>query len=140
MPVLTQNAELAESRTEETPAQRAAHLAPSRAFKYYIHDSVSTLRFQLIGDLRDVNVTELNGSWQTAQTTLNLRKLVLDLSQLESADPQGRRWLAEMKNIGATFLPAEYLESPAPAVRPLTAKRATPGLTDRMLAIFKPKP
>jgi len=140
MAVLTHNAELVEKRTEETPASRLAHAVPSRSFKYYIHDSISSLRFQLIGDLNDGNVTELNGSWETAQTTLKFRRLVLDLSQLDSADQHGRRWLLQMKEAGAAFLPSEQFELDAQAVRPVSANGVKPSLAGRILAIFKPKP
>jgi hypothetical protein len=87
--------------------------SPGRAssFKYYIHDSVSTLRFQLIGDLRASHVTELNGSWQTAHTTLMQRRLVLDVRQLQSADDEGKHWLTAMNEAGASFLPARDFAS-----------------------------
>lgn len=40
-------------------------------FKYYIHDSVASCRFQLIGELSAPEVSELHGCWETAQTTLS---------------------------------------------------------------------
>ena len=86
-------------------------LSRSLLFKYYIHDSVSTLRFQLIGDLRTANVGELNGSWQTASTTLSQRRFLLDVTQLYSTDEQGHAWLLRMKDLGAQFQPANYLDS-----------------------------
>jgi len=140
MPVLTQNYELAENRAEQARTNSIANPVPSGSFKYYIHDSVSTLRFQLIGDLRDGNVTELNGSWETAQTTLKFRRLVLDLTQLDSADQLGRRWLFKMKEIGAAFLPNEQFEFAAQAAKHVLANSRKPGLVGRVLAIFKPKP
>lgn len=140
MAVLTQNAELKENRTEETQGNRVPNTVSSSSFKYYIHDSVATLRFQLIGDLRDGNVTELDGSWETARTTLRLRRLVLDLCALDSADEQGRRWLLKMRDVGAAFLPVEYFEMGTPIPRPLISDGVKAGLVGRMLAIFKPKP
>jgi len=140
MAVLTQNVELKENRTEETPANRLANPVPSTSFKYYIHDSVATLRFQLIGDLRYADVTELNGSWETAQTTLKFRRLVLDLCHLASVDEAGRRWLLKIKDAGAAFLPAEYFELGASAPRLRMSDSVTLGLVARTLAIFKPKP
>jgi hypothetical protein len=140
MDVLTQQVELKGSRTEEKPAIPLAGCTPSSTFKYYIHDSVATLRFQLIGDLRDGNVTELNGSWETAQTTLRFRRLVLDLCGLNSTDEHGKRWLLKMKDVGAAFLPDEYLEAAAKTSRTMRADGQKPSLAGRMLAIFKPKP
>lgn len=92
-------------------SNRPTSLSRSLFFKYYIHDSVSTLRFQLIGDLRTANVSELNGSWQTASTTLTKRRFLLDVAQLYSTDDQGHAWLARMKDLGADFHPANYLDS-----------------------------
>ncbi len=140
MAVLTQNAELKEDRTQETPGKRLANSVSSSSFKYYIHDSVATLRFQLLGDLRDGNVTELNGSWETAQTTLRFRRLVLDLCGLNSTDEHGRRWLLKMKDVGAAFLPDEYLETGNTSSREIRAEGIKPSRIGRLLAIFKPKP
>jgi hypothetical protein len=137
---LTQDAELRENRTEEAQA-RPAIPPVSNSFKYYIHDSVATLRFQLIGDLRASDVTELNGSWETAQTTLALRRLILDLCQLDSADEHGRLWLLKMKETGAIFLPADYFETHAhPAAAVAQNEGVELSLFGRMLAIVKPKP
>ena len=97
--VLTTTPELQQQRIEIHALRSCSY------FKYYIHDSVSTLRLQLIGDLTASNVTELQGTWQTARTTLGQRKLVLDLGHLHSADAEGRRWLANMKEAGATLVP-----------------------------------
>lgn len=83
----------------------------SSVFKYYIHDSVDTLRFQLLGDLSEYDVSELNGCWNTAKTTLNQRKLVIDLRQLVSTDEGGREWLLFMANEGATYLPDSYFRT-----------------------------
>ena len=83
----------------------------SSTFKYYIHDSVDTLRFQLLGDLSEHEVPELNGCWNTARTTLNKRKLVIDLRSLKSTDESGREWLLSMANEGATYLPESYFRT-----------------------------
>ena len=115
--VLTQNAEFELQRGEETRAHRPTSLVRSHSFKYYIHDSVPTLRFQLVGDLRATNLAELNGSWETARTTLGLRRFVLDAIQLYSTDAEGRSWLVKMKDAGAAFLPATYLDPATTAVK-----------------------
>lgn len=109
--VLSPNTEGKLQRGGESVANRVSSLARSLSFKYYIHDSVLTLRFQLIGDLRADQVAELDGSWETARTTLSLRRFVLDLSQLYSTDDAGRAWLRKMQDAGAQFLPQNYMES-----------------------------
>ena len=110
--VLSRNTEDESLRSAESFGYRPSSLTRSLFFKYYIHDSVPTLRFQLIGDLRVAQVAELNGSWETARTTLLLRHFVLDVSQLYSADEAGRAWLRKMKEAGAQFLPQNYMDSP----------------------------
>src|SRR5947208_1534426 len=66
------------------------------ALKYYIHDGTEAFRFQLIGELREMDVKELAGCWDTAKTTFGSRKLVLDLQRLASTDESGKEWLLEM--------------------------------------------
>ncbi len=111
--VLSPNAESKLQRTEENEAGRLARSTRAVSFKYYIHDSVATLRFELMGDLRAPHVAELHGSWETARTTLNLRRFVLDVSQLYSADEEGRSWLRRMNDAGAVFHPALHVEKAA---------------------------
>jgi hypothetical protein len=111
--VLSRNTEDRSLRSAEPVAYRTSSLARSLSFKYYIHDSVPTLRFQLFGDLRAAQIAELNGSWETARTTLSSRRFVLDVSHLYSADEAGRAWLRKMKEAGAQFLPQNYMDSPA---------------------------
>jgi hypothetical protein len=108
--VLTRQPESKHDRNEWLETKRpTSPLGPS-PFKYYIHDSVKQLRLQLIGDLRTSNVTDLNGTWETAKTTLGQRRLVLDLRQLYSADEEGRLWLAKMKDGGGSCLPATFFQ------------------------------
>ena len=83
----------------------------SSLFKYYIHDSVETCRFELIGQLTEAETPELNGCWRTAKTTLGRRKLVLDLQALETVDEVGKEWLMGMVNEGAMFLPDSFLRT-----------------------------
>jgi hypothetical protein len=91
-------------------APRRSNGGPSRSssFKYYIHDSVSACRLQLLGELHEQDLMELNGCWQTIKTTLRTRQLVLDLRGLDSTDTASSRWLTAMANEGATYLPASY--------------------------------
>jgi hypothetical protein len=116
--VLTQNTDSNLQLGEESPANSRASLVRSLSFKYYIHDSVPTLRFQLVGDLRAANIAELNGAWETSRPTLNLRRFVLDVTQLYSADGEARKWLLKMNDSGAAFLPPNYL---TPAAHATTA-------------------
>lgn len=110
--VLSRNTEDESLRSAESFGYRPSSLTRSLCFKYYIHDSVPTLRFQLIGDLRVAQIAELNGSWETARTTLRSRRFVLDVSHLYSADEAGGAWLRKMKEAGAQFLPQNYMDSP----------------------------
>jgi hypothetical protein len=137
--VLSRNTEDRSLRSAESVAyHRPSSLKRSRSFKYYIHDSVPTLRFQLIGDLRVAQIAELNGSWETARTTLSLRRFVLDVSHLYSADEAGRAWLRKMKEAGAQFLPQNYMmDSPAvsqdPPPRPEQTQTVCLSLLGRVL-------
>src|SRR3954454_16904840 len=81
------------------------------ALKYYIHDETEAFRFQLIGELREADVKELSGCWQTAKSTFGDRKLVLDLRQLRSTDESGKQWLLSMVREGAVCLPESYFRA-----------------------------
>lgn len=72
--------------------------------RYYIHDRWDCCQIQLSGVLTGDDVPELQGCWTTIRTTLAERKLVLDIRGLESADEEGRQWLASMQAGGATLL------------------------------------
>jgi hypothetical protein len=81
------------------------------ALKYYIHDGTEAFRFQLIGDLRDTDVKELSGCWETARSTFGSRKLVLDLNGLRSTDDAGKEWLLAMVREGAACAPESYFRT-----------------------------
>jgi hypothetical protein len=81
------------------------------ALKYYIHDGTEAFRFQLIGELREEDVKELSGCWQTAKSTFGSRKLVLDLCNLRSADDAGKEWLLAMVREGADCVPESYFRA-----------------------------
>lgn len=81
------------------------------ALKYYIHDGTEAFRFQMIGDLRDVDVKELSGCWETARSTFGSRKLVLDLKGLRSTDESGKEWLLAMVREGAVCMPESYFRT-----------------------------
>jgi hypothetical protein len=79
--------------------------------KYYIHDSIDALRFELCGQLTEWDLAELNGCWHTARTTLGSRKLILDIRKLTAADEDGRHWLHGMSSEGASFIPEGWFPS-----------------------------
>ena len=111
----------------------------SSSFKYYIHDSTDALRLKLIGEFTERDVTELNGCWRTARTTIGKRKLILDLRSLIVVDEAGKQWLASMSAEGACYLPEDYLLScvagqHAPVEELAMAKR--PGIFRRLAALF----
>ncbi|MCU1294819.1 MAG: hypothetical protein JWP08_3669 [Bryobacterales bacterium] len=78
-------------------------------FRYYLHDSVEACRLQLLGPLTSAEIKELAGCWTTARTTLEARKLILDISAVTSVDDGGRKWIAAMVAEGASLV------QPAPA-------------------------
>lgn len=92
------------------PATPAAAVRSS-LFKYYIHDTAEALRLELLGELTELDLSDLNGCWRTAKTTLATRSLVLDLRGLKMIDDAGKQWLAGMVDEGATYLPETYLRN-----------------------------
>ena len=111
----------------------------SSAFKYYIHDSVDTLRFQLLGDLSERDVSELSGCWNTARTTLNQRKLVIDLRLLHSTDEGGREWLLSMANEGAIYWPDSYFRTGLSGQNSSNSGAGRKvGILSKLLSTFRP--
>ena len=104
------------------------------SFKYYVHDSTDGFRFQLIGNLSDLHVAELRGSWATAQSTLCGRRLILDLRALRSADDAGRQWLLSMAHEGAQYLPETYFRDGLVARNEDSNPRRL-GIVSRLLSI-----
>jgi hypothetical protein len=113
----------------------------SSSFKYYIHDSCAELRLKLIGELTQADITELNGCWSTARTTLSNRKLILDLRSLKTVDEPARDWLAAMSEHGACYLPEDFLATCVPGHHALHAEPDSPprklGLFARLAALFR---
>jgi hypothetical protein len=112
----------------------------SSVFKYYIHDSVDTLKFQLLGDLSEHDIPELNGCWNTAKITLGRRKLIIDLRLLKNTDESGKEWLLSMANEGAIYLPESYFRTG------LSGQNSSPnsgggrkiGILTRLVSVFRP--
>lgn len=106
------------------------------AFKYYIHDSIEACRLQLFGELTEASLSDLDGCWRTARTTLGNRKLILDVRALSAVDDAGKRWLASIASEGATFRPETYLRDGL-ASQP-AAPQATPASRlSRLLSFFR---
>lgn len=104
------------NKTKTEAANRASDSsqvsrATVSALKYYIHDSTEAFRFQLIGDLREADIKELSGCWETAKSTFGNRKLVLDLRALRTTDENGKQWLLAMVREGAVCLPESYFRA-----------------------------
>src|ERR1700758_681420 len=88
-----------------TPNSKPGSRSSAAFFKYYLHDSAEAFRIQLLGDLTEVQLDELSGCWNTAKTTLGSRKLVLDVTGLQSVSDSGREWLEAMVAEGAVQYP-----------------------------------
>lgn len=111
------------------------------ALKYYIHDGTAAFRFQLIGDLRDLDVKELSGCWLTARSTFGSRKLVLDLKGLRSTDDAGKEWLLTMVREGAVCVPESYFRTNlADQASPSQASDKASGLLNKLTSGLRGDP
>jgi len=99
-----------EAANRANDSNHASRPTPS-ALKYYIHDTTEAFRFQLIGELREPDVKELSGCWETAKSTFGNRKLVLDLRALRSTDENGKEWLLSMVREGAVCVPESFFRA-----------------------------
>lgn len=75
------------------------------SFNYYQHDRLDSFRFVLLGDLSGVFVRELENAWKTADSVLDGKPLIVDLSKLNSTDDPGMALLVKMRAAGANFVP-----------------------------------
>jgi hypothetical protein len=87
----------------------------------HLHDSPTSFRIQLHDELSGRDVLELEHAWRTAQSILDGKELVIDLSKLASAGDDGVRLLLRMKADGARFL-APNSELSAALSLPLESK------------------
>ena len=91
----------------------------------YLHDSATSFRFVLRGELMGGHVAGLRHAWITAQSILGTKELVVDLSGITTADVGGFETLREMRHSGARLIgplpaSANWLESlGVPAVAPV---------------------
>jgi len=65
------------------------------------HDSARTFRFVLRGKLAGSRVLELKQAWTTAQSILNGKELIVDVSGITAADQSGLDLLSRMRESGA---------------------------------------
>ncbi len=67
----------------------------------YQHDNAKTFRFVLKGELNGDAVRELGYAWETARSVTTGKDLLVDLSGLTSASPDGVALLVHMRDSGA---------------------------------------
>ena len=67
----------------------------------YLHDSATAFRFVLRGELCGPAVQELQQAWTTAQSILDGKESVVDVSGLTAADQAGLDLLLRFKQSGA---------------------------------------
>lgn len=116
---LIQNDAAQQQKPSAAQASDKRNPVRSAFFKYYIHDGVDCLRLQLIGDFSETAVPDLNGCWNTVRTTIGVRKFLLDLNGLRSADDPARQWIVRMVAEGATLSPEKFLlDGASPAKAP----------------------
>jgi hypothetical protein len=137
----TQNSLPAASPARPTLANLSTARVRSSSFKYYIHDGTDALRLKLIGEMTHADIAELRGCWRTAKTTLQGRKLVLDLRSLRTVDEPGKQWLAAMADEGACYVPQDYLATCVPGQASPHAEPASPlrkpSLFSRLASLFR---
>lgn len=95
--------------------QKAYQPVKANTLRYYIHDSTSEFRFQLIGQLNEPHVRELNCCWTTAKSSVAAKSLIFDLRELSALDDAGRQWLLLMAGDGARFTMGGEASSRLPA-------------------------
>lgn len=71
----------------------------------YQHDGSGTFRFVLLGQLKEPWVDELQHAWTTANSVIQDKELVVDLSALTCADESGIELLSRMRESGARIIP-----------------------------------
>jgi hypothetical protein len=123
-----------------TEASQQKKAVRSACFKYYIHDGSDACRLQLFGEFTEADVSDLRGCWNTAKTTLDGRRFVVDVCNLNSADDIAKRWLLEMAAEGATFLPPTYLRDGIPDKESRAKAAARAGIIARLVSFFRGSP
>lgn len=86
-------------------------MCPLTSIDMYLHDSPTMFRFVLSGELSGGRVPDLEQAWTTAQSILNGKELVVDVSGLTGADEFGVDLLARMRGLGARLTAAPQPKS-----------------------------
>jgi ABC-type transporter Mla MlaB component len=94
--------------------------------KITLHDTAGEFRLRLEGRLAGLWVRELSQCWQTAASTTEGRKTVVDLREVDFVDEEGQALLCRMRQAGVKFLAA------TPLIRDIVTRCAT--VDDRMAA------
>ena len=105
----------------------------------YQHDSASTFRFVLRGELAGGPVQELEHAWTTAKSILHGKQLEVDVSGIAHADEFGVDLLYRMRDSGARLTAALPPASKA-LLHGLGLPVAAPGghfATARVLRFFR---
>jgi ABC-type transporter Mla MlaB component len=76
----------------------------TRPLQYYMHDGPSAFRFELSGELDGEGARRLDRDWRTASSTLDGRRLVVDITFLTGVDQAGRALLVAWHRAGAHFV------------------------------------
>lgn len=103
---------------------RAVHEA---GIDIYQHDSAAAFRFVLRGILAGDGVGELRHAWNTAQSILKGKDLLIDISGITDADGPGIELLCRMRESGARLTPALPPESGNALRFPVTPAAASGG-------------
>lgn len=76
---------------------------------FYLHDEPRCLRFALVEELGPDELTDLEGSWRTAESTRGGRPLIVDIRRLKSLNERTRALLERLRGVGA-----EIVSEPTP--------------------------
>lgn len=93
------------------------------ALTIYQHDERACFRFQLRGPLDERSTRQLECCWQTAQSILGKKELVVDITGLTEVDDAGRRLLNRMRESGAQIQDSEATSQAEKSKRLPVARR-----------------
>jgi anti-anti-sigma regulatory factor len=77
----------------------------------YQHDQAKAFRFVLVGALDGASALELQSAWETARSVLRGRELLVDLTGMTTAGPEGLSLLSRMQEAGARLLETQVAEN-----------------------------
>src|SRR4051812_40621351 len=86
--------------------------------KITLHDSADEFRFRLEGKLSGPWVTELRQCWQTASSTTQGRRTVLDMREVDFVDGPGESLLCDMTRSGVAIqVSTPFMQSVVEGIR-----------------------